>query len=111
MTLLSESNWDLRGFFDQIGETSHIIDDVFFDVPTKVPKTAFQVVQDLFVGQVFQVNDIGVRQPVAFDGAKKVLHFAPRTRTVISSVLGPFVQLEVHGFNNLIAAHAGYGLD
>ena len=111
MTSLSESNWNLAGFLDQIGEASHIVSDVFFDVPTKVPKPAFQVVQDLFVGQVFQVNNIGVRHAVAFDGAKKVFHFATGTGTVVSGVLGPFVQLEVHGVHNLITAHAGYGLD
>tara|TARA_Y100000588_G_scaffold260270_1_gene274844 strand:- start:601 stop:936 length:336 start_codon:yes stop_codon:yes gene_type:complete len=111
MTFFYEPDEDLAGFFDQIGETSHVVGDVFLDVPPKVPKPAFQIVQNLFVGQVFQVNDIGVRHTVAFDDPKKVLHFAPGIGTVISGMLGPFVQLEVHGVSNLIAAHTGYGLD
>ena len=48
---------------------------------------------------------------VSFDSQKNVVNFTTGFGTVISSVLGPFIQLKVNRLYYLKAAHAGYCLN
>jgi hypothetical protein len=48
-----------------------------------------------------------VGYPVTFDGDENVIDLAARFGTIINCMLGPFVEFEVDGLNDLKTAHTG----